>query len=53
MSGIIAGIDGSGHSQVALERAMREAVIRRVPLTVITVEQVAANAHLPRGRRPG
>ena len=43
MSGIIVGIDGSSHSQVALEWAMREAVIRRVPLTVITVEQVAAS----------
>lgn len=43
MSGIIVGIDGSSHSQVALEWAMREAVIRRVPLTVVTVEQVAAS----------
>jgi hypothetical protein len=33
MSGIIVGIDGSSHSQLALEWAMREAVIRRVPLT--------------------
>jgi nucleotide-binding universal stress UspA family protein len=41
MSGIIVGIDGSTHSQVALEWAMREAAARRAPLTVITVEQVA------------
>lgn len=43
MSGIIVGIDGSSHSHLALEWAMREAVARRVPLTVITVEQVAAS----------
>ncbi len=43
MSGIIVGIDGSSHSQLALEWAMREATIRRQPLTVITVEQVAAS----------
>lgn len=45
MSGIIVGIDGSSHSQVALEWAMREAVIRRVPLTVSS--QVAHHAHCP------
>jgi len=39
MPGIIVGIDGSGHSQRALEWAMKEAAIRRVPLTVITVHQ--------------
>jgi nucleotide-binding universal stress UspA family protein len=43
MSGIIVGIDGSSHSQAALEWAMREAVTRRVPLTVSTAEQVAAS----------
>ena len=43
MSGIIVGIDGSSHSQLALEWAMREATIRRQPLTVITVEQVATS----------
>ena len=37
MSGIIVGVDGSGHSQRALERAMHEAAVHRVPLTVITV----------------
>jgi nucleotide-binding universal stress UspA family protein len=40
MSGIYAGIDGSSHSQLALEWAMREAVIRREPLTVIAVHEV-------------
>jgi nucleotide-binding universal stress UspA family protein len=53
MSGIIVGIDGSSHSQVALEWAMREAVIRRVPRTVITVEQVAASARWPVAVGPG
>jgi len=39
MPGIIVGIDGSGHSRRALEWAMKEAVIRSAPLTVITVHQ--------------
>jgi nucleotide-binding universal stress UspA family protein len=41
MPGIIVGIDGSAHSRRALEWAMREAAIRRVPLTVLTVQQAA------------
>jgi nucleotide-binding universal stress UspA family protein len=39
MSGIVVGIDGSGHSERALEWAAREAALRQVPLTVITVHQ--------------
>ena len=39
MSGIIVGVDGSGHSQRALEWATREAAIRQVPLTVLTVNE--------------
>ena len=39
MSGIVVGVDGSGHSQRALALAMREAAIRRVPLTVLTVHE--------------
>lgn len=39
MSGIIVGVDGSGHSHRALEWAMNEAAVRHVPLTVITVSQ--------------
>jgi nucleotide-binding universal stress UspA family protein len=35
--GIIVGIDGSGHSQRALEWSMKEAAIRHAPLTVLTV----------------
>jgi nucleotide-binding universal stress UspA family protein len=41
MSGIIVGTDGSGHSRKALEWAAREAGIRHVPLTVLTVHQTA------------
>jgi nucleotide-binding universal stress UspA family protein len=37
MSRIIVGIDGSRHSQRALEWAVREATLRDLPLTVITV----------------
>jgi nucleotide-binding universal stress UspA family protein len=39
MSGILVGVDGSGHSQRALAWAMREAAIRHVPLTVLTVHE--------------
>lgn len=44
MPGIIVGIDGSGHSRRALEWAVREAAVRRVPLTVVTVHQIAAGS---------
>ena len=37
MPGIIVGVDGSGHSQRALEWAMNEAAIRQLPLSVLTV----------------
>ena len=37
MPGIVVGVDGSGHSQRALEWAMNEAVVRHLPLTVLTV----------------
>jgi len=40
--GIIVGIDGSHHSQRALEVAIREAALRHAPLTVLTVHQVVA-----------
>ena len=39
MPGIIVGVDGSGHSQRALEWAMKEAAIRRTSLTVLTVNE--------------
>jgi nucleotide-binding universal stress UspA family protein len=37
MPGIIVGVDGSGHSQRALEWAMHEAGLRHLPLTVLTI----------------
>jgi nucleotide-binding universal stress UspA family protein len=39
MPGIIVGVDGSGHSQRALEWAMKEAAMRHTPLTVLTVHE--------------
>jgi nucleotide-binding universal stress UspA family protein len=39
MPGIIVGVDGSGHSQRALEWAMKEAALRHAPLTVLTVHE--------------
>jgi nucleotide-binding universal stress UspA family protein len=41
MSGIIVGIDGSTHSERALDWAVHEAAIRHVPLRVITVFRAA------------
>lgn len=43
MTGIIAGVDGSTYSRAALDWAMREAAIHQQPLTVLTVEEVAAS----------
>ena len=37
MPGIVVGVDGSGHSQRAMEWAINEAAIRHLPLTVLTV----------------
>jgi nucleotide-binding universal stress UspA family protein len=42
MPGILVGIDGSRHSQRALEWAVREAGLRHAPLTVLTVHQAVA-----------
>jgi nucleotide-binding universal stress UspA family protein len=39
MSGIIVGVDGSYHSERALEWAVNEAAIRHAPLTVVTVHE--------------
>ncbi len=41
MRGIIVGVDGSDQSSRALEWAAREAAIRKVPLTVLGVDQAA------------
>jgi nucleotide-binding universal stress UspA family protein len=43
MSGITVGVDGSHHGHRALDWAMREAVLRQVPLTVLTVHEVMAS----------
>ncbi len=42
MPGIIVGVDGSRHSRRALQWAVSEAATRRVPLTVLTVQQAVA-----------
>jgi len=42
--GIIVGVDGSGHSQRALEWAMNEAAVRQATLTVLAVDPVAISA---------
>jgi nucleotide-binding universal stress UspA family protein len=39
MPGILVGIDGSAHSQRALEWAAKEAALRHTSLTVLTVHQ--------------
>lgn len=41
MSGIIVGIDGSRHSQRALEWAVHEAAVRQLPLRVLSVYRTA------------
>ena len=42
MPGIVVGVDGSEHSVISLEWAVREAAVRNAALTVITVQSVAA-----------
>jgi nucleotide-binding universal stress UspA family protein len=37
------GVDGSDHSEQALEWAVKEAAIRHAPLTVLAVHEVASN----------
>jgi nucleotide-binding universal stress UspA family protein len=43
MSGITVGVDGSHHGHRALDWAMREAALRKVPLTVLAVHEVMAS----------
>jgi len=43
MAGITVGIDGSHDAHRAMEWAMKEAAIRHVPLTVVTVHEVAVS----------
>lgn len=40
MRGIVVGVDGSDHSRRALEWAMKEAGVRDVPLTVMSVHEL-------------
>ncbi len=42
MPGVLVGVDGSGHSQRALEWAIKEAALRHTSLTVLTVHQAVA-----------
>jgi nucleotide-binding universal stress UspA family protein len=43
MPGIIVGVDDSANAKLALEWAVKEAAIRHEPLTVLTVNEVAAS----------
>jgi nucleotide-binding universal stress UspA family protein len=43
MSGIVVGVDGSPHSQKALDWAMTEAALRNVHLTALAVAPAAAS----------
>ena len=45
MPGIVVGVDGSGHSRKALERAAAEAVAHGAPLTVFTVHQAVRDVY--------
>jgi nucleotide-binding universal stress UspA family protein len=42
MPGILVGIDGSGHSERALEWAMKEAALRHTSVTVLAVRQAVS-----------
>jgi nucleotide-binding universal stress UspA family protein len=42
MPGVVVGVDGSSHSQRALEWAINEAAVRRAALTIVTVHQLVA-----------
>lgn len=43
MSGIIVGVDGSANARYALQWAVKEAAAKHEPLTVVTVNEVAAS----------
>jgi len=43
MSGIIVGVDGSANARFALQWAVKEAASKHEPLTVLTVNEVAAS----------
>ena len=43
MPGIVVGVDGSANARYALEWAVREAAVKNSPVTVVTVNEVAAS----------
>ena len=45
MAGIVVGVDGSANSRKALEMAVEEAVLRHLPLTVLTVHQAVRDVY--------
>ena len=45
MAGIVVGVDGSGHSRKALERAAAEAAAHHAPLTVLVVHQAVRDVY--------
>jgi len=45
MAGIVVGVDGSGHSRAALERAATEAAAHGMPLTVLVVHQAVRDVY--------
>jgi nucleotide-binding universal stress UspA family protein len=45
MSGIVVGVDGSGHSRKALETAAAEAAVHGVPLTVLVIHQAVRDVY--------
>ena len=45
MAGIVVGVDGSGHSRKALERAAAEAACHGVPLNVLVVHQAVRDVY--------
>ncbi len=53
MPGIIVGVDGSGHSRKALERAITEAAAHHTSLTVLTVHQAVRDVYGVVSHYPG
>ena len=45
MPGIVVGVDGSGHSRKALERAANEAAAHGAPLTVLAIHQAVRDVY--------
>jgi nucleotide-binding universal stress UspA family protein len=45
MAGIVVGVDGSGHSRKALERAVAEAAAHHAPLTVLVIHQAVRDVY--------